>query len=187
MNSSDQEPPEGEDFQPVFELFRKFDEAFRADDVGALREAMGDPEYFPNVDLPEELDIGQNVLHHAIYFSSIDLIKALIDAGANVNYQIKDEIPSLFAAILSERDDRIAIMDVLIEAGAVVAQVGYNEWTPLHLAVNMRDIEAIKFLIGKGADPNIRIGEEDGATSPLDDALAMDFDDGVDVLLGAQS
>ncbi|MCC2098478.1 MAG: ankyrin repeat domain-containing protein [Hyphomicrobiales bacterium] len=172
----------------LFEVFRTIDEAFRGEDMEALRIALGNPEEFPNSLLPKELEMGESILHHAIFFSPIGLVRKLVEAGADTNFGGGENVPSLFSAILSERDDRVEIMEVLFEHGARISQMGYNDWTPLHLAVNARDVEAIGFLVGRGADPYWRASDDDADTSAFDDALAMGFDEGVEAMLnGGQS
>lgn len=168
----------------MFSVFQQVDQAFRGDDIEALRAALGDPPGFPNSSLPELLEIGDRILHYAIFTSSLAFIQALIGAGADVKYDSADKIPPLFSAILSEREERLQIMALLLDNGADIMQLGYNEWTPLHLAVNMEDVEAITLLVGRGADPHWRAGDDDSDISAFDDALAMEFDAGVEAMLG---
>jgi len=178
--------PEGADEisqEQVFELFRKVDAAFRGDDIEALRTALGSPAGFPNSPLPPLLDIGERILHHAIFFSSPGFIRQLIEAGADLKYESAERIPPLFSALLSERDDRAEILALLLDHGANHEQQGYNDWVPLHLAVNARDVAAIKLLVSRGADPYWRASDDDADTSPFDDALAMEFDEGVEAML----
>ena len=171
----------------LFAMFRAVDEACRNGDMDGLRAAVGNPADFPNNTLPAELEIGELILLHAIYFAPVSFVAALIDAGANVRFDGGEKIPVLFAAILCERDDRIEIMQTLLDKGADLAQLGYNDWSPLHLAVNARDVDAISLLVSRGADPYWRAGDEQADTSAFDDALAMGFDEGVEAMLNAGS
>lgn len=167
-----------------FARFMRVDQAYRDGDLDALREALGSPAGFPKVALPFELGLGQAILHHAIYFSPVAFIREMAEAGADVNYITEDNIPSMFAPVLTEREDRIEIMKVLVEQGADVDARGYNDWTPLQLAVNLKDIEAVRFLVEHGADAHARAGDTESDTSPLDDAMALEFEEAIDVLLG---
>ena len=169
--------------EDLFALFRAVDEAFRGEDIEALKTALGNPEGFPNTPLPPALDMGDNILHYAIFFSPLVLIQQLITAGVNLKHEGVEQTPPLFSAILSERDDRITIMQSLLEHGADIIQMGYNDWAPLHLAVNAQDLDAISFLVSNGADPYWRAGDDDADTSAFDDALAMEFDEGVEAML----
>eukprot|EP00052_Salpingoeca_macrocollata_P015918 m.127424 g.127424 ORF g.127424 m.127424 type:complete len:403 (-) comp19855_c0_seq1:51-1259(-) len=47
-------------------------------------------------------------------------------------------------------------LEALVEAGALVDAKDEDGWTPLHLAVVMRDTKAIKSLLAHGADPTIK-------------------------------
>ena len=179
--------PHSPDPEKLFALFRAIDEAFRDGEMDALRAALGNPADFPNTRLPPELELGEVILHHAIYFSPIAFIAALIGNGASVRYVNSENIPPLFAAILSERDERGDIMRLLLDNGADILQQGYNDWTALHLAVNARDVEAIEILVAHGADPHWRASEEAADTSAFDDVLAMEFDEGVEAMLNAPS
>lgn len=179
------ETPQTPDPEKLFALFRAIDEAFRKGDMEGLRKGLGHPPDFPNTMLPRELEMGEAILHHAIYFSPTEFIAALIDAGANVRYVNSENIPPLFAAILSERDERADIIRLLLTNDADPTQTGYNDWSPLHLAVNTRDLAAMTVLLEHGADPYWRAGEEDADTSAFDDALAMEFDEAVEAMLNA--
>ncbi len=187
MNDAEETDNAGVPPEQLFELFRKIDEAFRGEDIVALRAALGQPQDFPNSQMPKELEIGESVLHHAIFTSPPELIGKLLAAGADTNYGGSENTPALFSAILSERDERLDIMDLLLKHGADVGQMGYNDWTPLHLAVNLQDMEAIGFLVGHGADPYWRASDDDADTSAFDDALAMEFDEGVEAMLNGGS
>ncbi|MGE3244738.1 MAG: ankyrin repeat domain-containing protein [Beijerinckiaceae bacterium] len=178
------ETPSAGETPDLFSRFMAIDQACRDGDMDRLRAALGNTGEFPDTPLPPELEIGEHILHHAIHVGPLEFIRALLQAGAGVNYG-EGDTPPLFAAILCERDDRIAIMQSLIDAGADVMQTGYNEWTPLHLAVNARDTEAIALLCERGADPYWRAGDSDADTSAFDDALAMEFDEGVEAMLNA--
>lgn len=169
----------------LFAMFRAVDEACRNGDMEALRAAVGNPPDFPNNALPEELEIGESILLHAIYFAPVSFVGDLIDAGADVRFEGREKIPALFAAILCEREDRLEIMQSLLDRGADIQQLGYNDWTALHLAVNVRDVPAIALLVARGADPYWRAGEDQADTSAFDDALAMGFDEAVEAMLNA--
>lgn len=62
-------------------------------------------------------------------------------------------------------DDVIGLLELFIDAGADVNAKDYDGDTPLHLAVECRDYEIIKFLIENGADPTIKNKEN---KTPLD-------------------
>lgn len=165
----------------LFEKFRIMDEAFQTGDLAALRAALGDPADFPNCPLPGELDMGLWPLAYAISASPPAFIAALLEAGANVNFVDHDGFPALMAALASDREDVVAVLKLLIDAGADMSRRGVDGWTALHYAVSLQDIEAMRVLLEHGADP-LLAAEKGGKTTPLEDAEAAGFQNGVDLL-----
>ncbi len=74
---------------------------------------------------------------------------------------------------------------MLLDKGADVAQRGLNDWTPLHYAVNQRDLKAVRLLLAHRADPSLTTGIDD-YTTPLEDAEACGFAEAVVLLRAAQ-
>jgi len=149
---------------PILDLH----EAFKRGDLAGVRAGLGDPPDFPNCPCPE--GIGANPLEYAIYHAPLAFIRELLDRGADPNYSDHAGFPSLIAALsCGERPDRHAILELLLEAGADIAQRGLNDYTPLHYAVGAQDRRAIEILLDRGADPQARTGIDDYAT-PLEEA-----------------
>jgi uncharacterized protein len=65
------------------EAFRRIDAAFRAGDFEGLRDALGSPDGFPDVNGP--ITIG-HCLEYAIYHSPLPFIRLLLERGADPNY-----------------------------------------------------------------------------------------------------
>ena len=106
------------------------------------------------------------------------VIETLIKAGADVHTTNERGLTALFSACqaLDEFTEqsvgqvlRIETINVLLEAGADINhQSGdgpdpedpycLSKLTPLHLATNPDSVEVVKFLLEKGADPNIGDG-----------------------------
>ena len=63
----------------------------------------------------------------------------------------------------------MAIVELLLDSGADIHQVGINGYTPLHWAASDNDPEAIELLIARGADPNVKTNVDD-YTTPLEEA-----------------
>lgn len=159
------------------ELYRRHKAAHAAycvGDAAALRAALDDPPDFPNYRQPFDLAVGDHPLEYAIYWSPVEFIAQLIGMGADPNYPNHAGFPSLIAALSSGRADRDEIVRLLLESGADVGQRGVNDWTPLHYAVVERDLEAVKMLLARGADPALPTRIDD-CTTPIEDAEAVGF------------
>lgn len=88
----------------------------------------------------------------AIAWQSEELVRMLIDGGADVNLRSRNRHTYPIHIAASERS--ISILDMLIEAGADISQVDEDNNTPLHLSIS-NDIEMTKRLIRVGARMDI--------------------------------
>ena len=154
-------------------MFLAIDDAFKAGDFEGLGRALGGSARWFDEKMPFEFGLGYP-LEYAIYWSPPAFVEELIRAGADVRYEDDAGFPSLIAALSTTRADRLDLVRVLIRHGADLSQRGVNDWTPLHYAVSLRDIEAIRLLLAAGADPNARTRIDDCAT-PLEEAEAAGF------------
>lgn len=169
-------------------LFIAIDEAFKAGDFGALGIALGNAPRWFDEEMPFELGLG-HPLEYAIYWSPFSFIEALIAAGSDVNYEDSGGFPSLFAALSTDRHgrgDRLEVLRLLIRHGADLNQRGHNDWTPLHYAASIRDLEALRLLLAAGADPTLRTRIDDCATA-LEEAEAAGSTEIASLLRGAEA
>jgi len=113
---------------------------------------------------------GRNPLHKAIYQKYTDIVKLLLDSGAdvnqceskgmqtlfefnnNINIVFDGETP-LFSAI-SKSDLNYSVVQILLEYGANVNQCDYHT-SPLYLAIKGRNTRIANLLLEYGADVNI--------------------------------
>jgi ankyrin repeat protein len=154
----------------------RIDAAFAAGDLAALRAAVGDPPDFPNNPMPS--GIGP-ILTYAIYWSPLRFIEALLAIGADPNGHDNDGFPPLLAALCKThpqpgslaRTDVVEVMARLLDAGAEPNQRGLNDWTALHMAVHETNVEAVRLLLVRGADRELRTRIDDCDT-PLEMARA---------------
>jgi len=80
---------------------------------------------------------------------NVDIVRALVEAGADVNMTIGEKTP-LFYAIISRNID---IVRVLIAAGADINK-GDETRSPMYLAIGTSQIEIVRELLRAGADIN---------------------------------
>jgi uncharacterized protein len=152
-----------------YEKFRKIDAAFRAGDLAMLRAAVDDPAIVPNGPMP--LTIG-SCLEYAIYHSPLPFIRTLLEIGADPNHKDNAGFPPLIAALscsrsrpgAAGRQDVTEILELLLAFKADPNQRGINDYTPLHMAVNERNLLAVKLLLSSGADPRLRTRIDDYET-----------------------
>jgi len=142
-------------------------EAYRRGDLEALKTLLGDPPHFPNCRGP--VGTGEIVLEYAIYHSPLSFVRALLELGADPNYGDHAGFPALIAALSTDRADRYELLELLLAFGADLQQCGLNDWTPLHHAAANDDVEGIKLLLARGADPTARTRIDDFST-PLEEA-----------------
>jgi ankyrin repeat protein/ribosomal protein L40E len=110
---------------------------------------------------PNAIRLGTTPLHIAAGHGRFDIVKILVENGANVNVKDLMGFTPLHSAILG---NHLAIVKFLIENGADVnAKVEncltkWNWCTSLHLAAFAGDPNIIRFLIDRGADLNAKDG-----------------------------
>lgn len=111
-------------------------------------------------------------LINAIKAVNVNLVRALIEKGANVNEateadEFNESISPLFMAFYRRN---VEIIKLLLENNADILKADDCGFTALHLASVLGDTEIITFLLDKGAAINAVL-QTDGST-PLHDACA---------------
>jgi len=112
-----------------------------------------------NIDGIEDKSTGKfiSTLHTAIRKKHYEVVKFLLDKGADINYTEKDLgwTPIHSAAFSGSLD----ILTLLIDRGARVnVPSGYGDY-PIHLAAHQGHLDIIKKLVSAGADPDQKSGE----------------------------
>jgi hypothetical protein len=150
--------------------------AFVSGDAEALRAAVDDPSAVPNGVMPAEIG---PCLVFAIYRSPLSFIRTLLELGADPNAPVDDGFPPLIAVLscaqkapgTTPRTDIEEVLRLLLSFGADPNQRGINDYTPLHMAVAVRQPLAIRILLDAGADPDLRTRIDEYET-PLEMAAA---------------
>jgi len=99
------------------------------------------------------------LLLNAVKSKNIDLVKELLDKGANIEVKNeKGQTPLFIATRYSGTESSNEIVKLLLDRGANIEAKTYNENTPLAMSViNTRsesNIETVKLLLKYGADIN---------------------------------
>jgi len=169
------------DRRDIHRQFKAVDTAYREGNLDGLKVALCHPAEFPNCLQPHDLGVGDYPLEYAIYWSPLRFIEQLLKIGADPNYPDQAGFPSLIAALSTDRSDKLEILTLLLSHGASVHQRGHNDWTPLHYAVVLHDLEAVRILLAHGADASARTRIDDCST-PAEDAAAAGFVEAVALL-----
>ncbi len=101
---------------------------------------------------------GKTALMGAVYSKNIELIKALLKAGAPVDQKDNEGGTALLTMITMGNFDeqpKIAVMKILLDAGANINETNNEGNSVLHESLFPGDSEMRKFLISKGADSSI--------------------------------
>lgn len=102
----------------------------------------------PNPDIPDSKQ--RYPLYMAVSNSQFDIVKILINAGANIDRKCINGRTPLHVAV---GNNDFSIVSYLLSIGAKVNIADNNQDSPLHLAAISGNFEITKLLIRKGADP----------------------------------
>ena len=76
-------------------------------------------------------------------------------------------------------------VELLLAAGADTEHADTQGWTPLYAAVHASRTQNIRFLLTAGAEPNVSIGRQAEALTPLKHAIERVDEDTIEMLLDA--
>jgi ankyrin repeat protein len=102
------------------------------------------------IDLDAENSHGQTALMVAAFAGRIELVNALLDAGAEIHHE---GWTALHYAALGGHVD---VVNTLLEHGAYIDAESPSHTTPLMLAARIKDRESCQLLADQGADPTPR-------------------------------
>ena len=131
--------------------------------------------------------ISQTMLMTASSHCRIDLMKMLIEAGADVNKKTVEKESSLVFAIQSDRERSYICVKTLIDCGADIESKDRIGFTPLLHAIENGRSDIVELLINEGANVNADYTRYRGTQihSPLTDACSKSNKKMVKMLLEA--
>ena len=106
--------------------------------------------------------MGNTLLHDAIEEGDADLVRALVEAGADINKEGFMSATPLHDAI---EKGNAEIVQILVDAGADINKGGHMGTTPLGLAIEKGDDEIVKILLGAAGNvtPEPAVSEQDAS------------------------
>ena len=145
---------------------------------------------------PGDLDIvsheyfyDQTPLSLAIGANSAEIVRILINAGANPNVRVNPAFRVGTHLTYAVGAGDAGIVQILLDGGAdpnlIDTEQFYDE-SALSLAVKKRDKEMTRILISAGANPT-QILDQFNEVSPLDIAIAGGYTDIVEILTGTSN
>jgi len=132
-------------------LIENYEEIFKLP-IDVIKQCITKENINFQTDYNDDDNDDKTVLIYAIESNRLDIIKLLIDAGADINIEVGNNTALMNA---SERG-RIEIVKFLINAGANVNLQTNNNWTALMIASWTGYIEIVKLLIEAGANVNLQ-------------------------------
>jgi ankyrin repeat protein len=159
--------------------------AAKASDVGLVSTLLQKGADIDHVSGPDDeyaSDCNTNALHHAVLESNLEMIRFLINQGADPNVNIVGGARSILQLATDLGD--MEVIQVLIEAGADCNKASSfkHPLNPLQTAVDMGNFELAKYFMSVGADINWPPYKIKGATA-LQMAVQKQNVDMVDFLL----
>jgi len=99
-------------------------------------------------------DFGYTPLMVAALKARPEIISFMLERGAAVNIVSTDELKftAMFTAVQNVENPEI--VELLIEKGAEIDRKAFCDWTPLMVAIRMRNLVGARILIRHGADVN---------------------------------
>ncbi|XP_033228328.1 ankyrin repeat and SOCS box protein 5-like [Belonocnema kinseyi] len=118
-------------------------------------------------------------LHEAVFAARFNLVKKLVNLGANVNKELESRRTPLHLALMSPRNEfKSNITKILLDCGSDVNAVDYEDYTPIFYAETDTLLE---ILIVRGANLNHYSHIND--CTPLSNMISKRLSKCVEVLL----
>lgn len=112
----------------------------------------------------DALNDGWSPLHLAAHFGHIDIVRLLLEQGADVHVKSGNNMSNTpLHAAAANMKNRQEMIGLLLSHGADINEQQSGGWTILHQAAQHNDPEMISYFIERGADPFLVKG--DGKTA----------------------
>ena len=105
---------------------------------------------------------GFTPLRHAAALGKADVVRSLLDAGADVDTKCVRENTPLHGAAVNNHHK---VVEILLAHGAKVSPVNNDGWTPLGIGASYGHVKVVKALLKAGADPFQPLGGGIGGRS----------------------
>ena len=115
-----------------------------------------------DLNLKYEQWFSTTLLHRAVAADQEEIVKLLIDRGADVNAK---DINSNAPLSLTGIHGNVSVADLLVSSGADLNYKGFGGWTPLHMAAFKGHINLVNYFVTiRGAEVEIK---DDGGTTAM--------------------
>lgn len=158
-----------ESAMPRYTADRDHDEILRVLDSGSVADFEELAELVDG--FPDGVDgySGRHWITHAIDCGSLRAVSWMVGRGVALRFCDAEGYPPLHSAIESTRENRLAVIELLLQGGADPDRRGINGYTAAHLAAVRNDVPTLQLLARHGADFELRT-VIDGDTTPLEEA-----------------
>ncbi|MCE9508301.1 MAG: ankyrin repeat domain-containing protein [Alphaproteobacteria bacterium] len=123
---------------------------------------------------------GDTALLRALKNKNPEIVKMLLDKGADVNARDNEDTPLLIWAMLCAQNN-VQIVELFLSRGADINAKDRNGATPLMFAVNWGYTEVVRLLVERGADLSLKNKAGETALSLAEETGPLQVIDGTEI------